>query len=285
MFFLLIMLDSVEELKVILGIIASKVSSPVAIFYIVFLLVLVALGLLVFKKTINEISNKHQKEICMLFLGVLLGGTLFYVVFSFGLVDSDAGKTEIVQKNSLQVAYNDDFENRNGPADIDPWTTRHDNKSYSGRISEEEKHFGNYSLRLKVDMTDYDYNDIEKRDEYGSIGIASAKHSEVKVIEAWVLVPESEQVIGSTFSSHIIAYFNDSSSRNIAFFGETEEIKPGRWTPIFLGVFYEAKCSDPNIEWNCNFEWDGTIDALYLTVWSDQPYKGSIYFDDITIWK
>lgn len=133
-------------------------------------------------------------------------------------------------------------------------------------------------------MTDYDFDETEKKDEYGSIGITSAKLSEVKAIKAWVLVPKSEQVRG-TFYSHMFAYFNDSSSRNIAFFGETEEIKPGIWTPIFLGVFYETRCDNCKNEWNCSFEWDGTIDALYLTVWSDQPYKGSIYFDDITIWK
>jgi len=217
--------------------------------------------------------------VCLILSGIV-------IAFVVGFYEGSSGeKLEIVQKNSLQVAYNYDFENKTDPTDIDPWSTHHDNKSDTGRISEEEKHFGNCSLRLEVAMTDYDFNETEKKDEYGSIGITSAKLSEVKAIKAWVLVPESDHVRDSTFYSHMFACFNDSSSRNIEFFGETEEIKPGRWTPIFLGVFYETRCYNCKNEWNCSFEWDGTIDALYLTVWSDQPYKGSIYFDDITIWQ
>jgi len=237
---------------------------------IAFLAVL-ASPLLIFliKGKISKLPESHKTKI-IIGLSILLA-VAFVVGFLMG---SYGEKGEILQKNSLQVAYNDDFEDRYDPTDIDPWSTQPDNK-LTGLISEEEKHFGNHSLRLKVDITNYNFSEIEKREQFGGIGITQREFSEVKAIKAWVLVPKSEQVRGTTFHSHIIASFNDSY-----FFGEEEEIEPGIWTPIFLGVFYRTE--------NCTFNWDGTIDELYLTVYhynADLRYKGSIYFDDITIWK
>jgi hypothetical protein len=270
------MLDCVEELRAIWEFIASTFHSQFTTFFILFLIVVVALWLLVFKSNIKDICKNHQEGLCMLFLGVLIGGTLFYGVFMFGLVDSDAGKTEIVQKNSLHVAYNDDFEDiKDSPYD-GPWVACPTEKNHGLAPSDKYAHSGNHSLKLTVNNQPHKEAPAE---EYGGIGITDLNIHKAKTIEAWVLVPKSDQARGSTIISHIFTYIKDSSGKNIGIYSKDEKLKPGFWTQIFLGVCYTTDCK------NCTFEWDGTIDQLYLTVWSDQSYWGSIYIDNITIWK
>jgi|LGVF01.1.fsa_nt_gb hypothetical protein len=227
------------------------------------------------KADIEERLKPHKTTVN----GFLIAGLIFsgiFVVFGVGFyVGSYGEKLEIVQKNSLQVAYNDDFEDIKDSTYVGPWAA-YPKKNHTLDPSDKYAHSGTHSLKLTVKNQPYE-KDMGK--EYGGIGITDLNIHKAKTIEAWVLVPESDQARGSIIKSHIIAYMKDSSDESIGFFGEEEEIEPGIWTPIFLGLFYETDCE------NCTFKWDGTIHGLYLTVWSDQSYWGSIYFDDITICK
>lgn len=270
------MSDYLEELRGIWEIIASKFPSQYTTFFIFFLLVLAVLAILLFKSKLKDFSKNHQEGLAMLFLGVLLGSTLFYVVFSFGLVDSDAGKTEIVQKNSLHVACNYDFEDIKDPT-YEDWVPGPTGKNHSWDPSDKYAHSGTHSLELSVKIQPHEKNPLI---EYGSIGISDLNIHKAKTIEAWALVPKSDQARGSNIMSHFIVYYKNSSGKYITIYSEAEKLKPGVWTQMFLGVCYIINSTN-----NCTCEWDGKIDELYLTVWSDQSYWGPIYFDDITIWK
>jgi len=234
---------------------------------------LAACSLLCFliKGKISKLPEPHKTK--MIF-GILILLAIIGAFVTGFLMGSYGEKLEISQRNSLQVAYNDDFEDIKDSTYVGPWNAGPTEKNNTRDPSDKYAHSGTHSLKLTVKNQPYD-NDTE----YGAIGITDLNIHKAKTIEAWVLVPESDQARGSIIKSHIIAYMKDSSGKYIGFYGEDEEIKPGIWTPIFLGLFYETGCE------NCTFKWDGTIYELYLTVWSDQSYWGSIYFDDITICK
>lgn len=228
------------------------------------------------KRNIMKSLESHKKWINRTVLGISIVLCIF-IAFEMGLnLGSYGEKLEIVQKNSLEVAYNDDFEDiKDSPYD-GPWVAYPTGKNHSLVPSDKYAHSGNQSLKLTVKNQPYEEAPAE---EYGGIGITGLNIHKAKTIEAWVLVLESDQASDSTITSHIFTYIKDSSGKNIGLYSKDEKLKPGSWTQIFLGVCYTTDCK------NCTFEWDGTIDNLYLTVWSDQSYWGSIYIDDITIWK
>lgn len=228
------------------------------------------------KADIEEQLKHHKTKVNRILIVCLILSGIF-IVFGVGFYVGYYGeKLEVLQKKSLQVAYNDDFEDIPDSTYVGPWDAYPTKKNHTRDPSDKYAHSGTHSLKLTVKNQPYE-KDMDK--EYGGIGITDLNIHKAKTIEAWVLVPESDQARGSIIKSHIIAYMKDSSGKSIGFFGEVEEIEPGIWTPIFLGLFYETDCK------NCTFKWDGTIDELYLTVWSDHSYWGSIYFDDITICK
>ena len=226
---------------------------------------------------LNTIIPKEKKRKAY---GILAITLLLILVFSLGVqMGPYWGQTSVCQNIPLQATYNDDFEDRKDPTDVAPWDAYPDKNPPTDVVSDDRAfaHSGDHSLRLSVDLPPFKENESTN---YCGIGITSLKFREVKAIVAWVLVPESEQVRGRTFSSHIMAYMYDKDAdETVGFHSETIKPMPGVWTPIFLGTPYYSTDSK-----NCTFSWDGTIEELYLTVWSDKHYTGSIYVDDIAIY-
>jgi hypothetical protein len=177
----------------------------------------------------------------------------------------------------LQVAQIYDFETEDDPTVTTPWISVPPTKTHTILISDEEAfaRSGTHSLRLKVDIQPY-Y--IDETTEYAGVGFTEAGLSNVKAAVAWVLIPKSEPIQNVTLRSHIIVWMYDENDEGIGFFGEAKEIEPGEWTSLFIGTFAGTSTLD-------DFIWNGKIDELYVTVWSDKPYTGSIYVDDFTIYK
>jgi hypothetical protein len=219
-------------------------------------------------------KEQKKKSLRFLTLAVLVLGSLFLGV----QVDLYLGQTSVCQNIPLQVAYNDDFEDIKDPTYVAPWEAYPTPNPPTLLVSSDRTfaHSGDHSLRLSVDLPPFATN---MSTNYCGIGI-TRKFREVKAVIAWVLVPKSEQVRDSTFSSHIMAYMHDKDAdETIGFHSETIKLMPGVGTPIFLGTPYYSTDSK-----NCDFSVDGTINELYLTVWSEKHYTGSIYVDDITIY-
>ena len=183
------------------------------------------------KADIEELLKHHKTKVnrflieCLILSGIVIA---FVVVFYVG---SCGENLEIVQKNSLQVAYNDDFEDTRDQS----WGPFPDKKKHKFNFSTNSAHSGIHSVKLDVDIEPFETNEDE---EYGGIYNTNLNIHKAKAIKAWVLVPESEQVRGSNIRSHIMAYMMGSKGKAILFFGEEKKIVPGVWTQIFLDVFF-----------------------------------------------
>ena len=169
-----------------------------------------------------------------------------------------------------------DFENISDETDTTPFFTVPSSKSYEAIISRDVSHSGKHSLRLFVNMQSAATN---PETEYTGIGLAGKVPLQAKAITIWVFIPPSEPIQSTIFKAHILAYKNSETSENMLFMSDTAQIKPGTWTPFFIGTFGETGNIPDRIEWN------GKIDELYLTIWSDKPYSGSIYIDDFSIYE
>ena len=137
------------------------------------------------------------------------------------------------------------FENSTDETDIAPWSPV--NKSNKALISSDFFHSGQHSLKVFVDMQSFDNN---KDIEYGGINYTDSKFLDVKMVTAWVFIPLSEPIQNTTFESHLSAYFMDDNGRSIGILSEVKDIRPGFWTPLFLGTFSETDNGQDNIVWN-----------------------------------
>lgn len=155
------------------------------------------------------------------------------------------------------------------------WFSVPKSKSYKTEISQDFYHSGKSSLRLFVDMQSAATNPDT---EYTGIGLVEKNPFQAKAIVVWVYIPASEPIQNISFKSHILAYVYKTGD-NLVFLGEEIQIKPGIWTPLYIGSFGETKYASNHIVWN------GQIDELYITIWSDKPYSGSIYIDDVSIYE
>lgn len=169
-----------------------------------------------------------------------------------------------------------DFENISDETDIDPFFTVPSSKSYKAVVSRDFSHSGKHSMRIFVDMQSADIN---PETEYTGIGVSKIVPLQAKAIIVWVYIPSSESNQNTIFKGHFLAYNNNETGENMLFMGEEIEIKPDVWTPFFIGTFAEtSKMPNP-------IQWYGKIDELYLTIWSDKRYIGSMYIDDFSIYK
>ena len=182
----------------------------------------------------------------------------------------------------LQIARRFDFEETTEPTDVRPWSSVPPSKSHTILVSNQPEfaHSGSNSLRLKVNMLSLDAGE----DEYAGIALYDDNLRElglqrIRLIEAWVLVPQSEQVQDTHLTSHIMAHTLDDSDNDIGLFSEDVELIPGKWVPIIIGLTYSGYTADNALDSK-----DGNISEFYLTIWSDQQYIGSIYIDDLTFY-
>ena len=102
--------------------------------------------------------------------------------------------------------------------------------------------------------------------------------TDVKLITAWVFIPDSEPLRDHNFQGHIAASKNNIAGTPVVFIGEDTKIEPGKWTRLVLGTFQDTSFIP-------NFKWNGDINILNINVFCDKDYDGSIYFDDITFYK
>jgi hypothetical protein len=228
------------------------------------------------RKAGKETEFEQHPKIRVLILGILL------LVISLGLYVLPfffSGNETISVVEAPNFPFRStlyDFENSTNETDIAPWITLPTNKKYKALISQDFALSGTQSLRVFVDMQPYITN---KDTEYVGVELTGVTPLQAKIITAWVFIPQSEPIQGINFSAHILAYVKDKNGVLGGFVGETKVVKPGTWTSLFIGTFGETTDVLGNLVWN------GKIDILYLTVWSDKPYNGSIYIDDFSIYE
>lgn len=170
-----------------------------------------------------------------------------------------------------------DFEETKGVTDTRPWFSIPTTQTHTSLISDNESfaHTGTKSYQLVVDMEPY-LNNVNM--EYAGIGLTEDKFTDVKMISAWVLIPDSEPVRNKNFLSHILAYKYDDTGEPIDFASKDTKIEPGQWTQLVIGTFQNSQAIP-------NFIWNGDIDELYISIWCDQEYSGSIYIDDVVLYR
>ena len=177
----------------------------------------------------------------------------------------------------LEIAAIHDFEEIQYPKNTAPWEPFPQKKNHALEVYSEKAiaHSGEGVLSLTVD---FQAHKVDPDTEYGGVGITSEQFQKVKAVGGWIFIPKSAHVRNNRFTTHIMAWVYAQDGAPIGFYSEDKDVVPGEWAPLFLGVLHT------NDSQNASFTWDGTIDELYITVWSDHAYSGPIYFDDITIY-
>ncbi len=177
----------------------------------------------------------------------------------------------------LEIYKNYSFESAKGLTDTAPWITYPISQNYTTLISDDVDyaHTGTKSYRLIVDMQPYESNpDIES----ASIGILNQDLLGITMISAWVLIPYADPILNHNFRAHILAIRYNENGDPISFIGRDTEIELGKWTHLSLGTFQNSNAIP-------EFTWGGDIDELYIAVWCEQAYNGSIFIDDVTFYK
>jgi hypothetical protein len=207
-------------------------------------------------------------------VGVLVGG------FAAGPIEDAMSRLKLARL-PLQVLFSHDFEDVKDPTEIAPWKTHPEAKGFSASISDDESHSGGSSLRLHVQMQEYDPEDHPE--EYAGITTSASHDSRIAekriaACVAWVLIPESEAVPGKTMRAHMYGGF-DYEYENVGYveaYSEDVKLDPGSWTPVFWGPTYSIYSADFAV-----YPSPQRLDAIFLSVRdSSNPYSGYIYIDD-----
>jgi hypothetical protein len=183
-------------------------------------------------------------------------------------------------KLSLEVYKYYDFEMAKDLTDTKPWFSIPIVKNHTSLISKEGAfaHSGSNSYQLIVKTNPYSW---DTKTEYSGIGILDKKLLEltdIKLISAWVFIPFSEPIRDHNFQTHILAYKYDKNGEPISFSGKDTKIELGKWTRLLLGTFQNSNAIP-------DFIWNGDINELYISIWCDKEYNGSIFIDDVVIYK
>lgn len=226
----------------------------------------IAFFLLAFFRKIGAAEVDRQPNLWALVIGVVL------LLLGISLLYSKTSPSTIQNFPFEAKVYN--FEKSNDETNDVFWFAVPKSKFYKTEISQDFAHSGKRSLRLFVDMQAASANPDT---EYAGLGLVEKVPLQAKAIAAWVLIPESEPIQNISFKAHILAYVY-KAGENLVFMGEETQIQPGIWTPLYIGTFGETKYASSHIVWN------GKVDELYLTIWSDKPYNGSMYIDDLSIY-
>jgi hypothetical protein len=225
-------------------------------------------------------------------LGGLYIATILFFIW-VGTWKNDSLGQPPPPSDALEKVYSFDFEEIEDPTDISPWYSLPDSKTHTLLVSHapELSCSGEKSLRLKLNIQPF----ATDPNEYGGIAVTEKVYPAltsrtVNAAEAWILVPESEQAQNSNLQAHIMAYTFDRNGGYIGLYSEDVELKPGAWTPVFWGGAYTVYVDAKNLPFEVETESlafisnDRKMHEFYLTVWSDAPYSGSIYFDDIVMY-
>lgn len=208
-------------------------------------------------------------------LGVFYIGTIPFFIWVGSWSKSPNNTVAEASNFPFQVTVYD-FENPEMATDVAPWFSVPEPKSYKTLISQDFAHSGKSSLQLFADMQSAAAN---PETEYAGIGLKGEIPLHTKAIVAWIFIPTSEPIKDVVFKAHLLSYDKKDDGTKITFTGEDTIVKLGTWTPLFLGFSGETELASNRIVW------DGKIDEAYLSIWSDRPYKGSIYVDDFSVYR
>lgn len=241
----------------------------IVLFVVGLVLLFGGMGLVQFEK----ISIARSKTVW------IIGGLLLVVSFFFFALKADTTSFKNLTNTDtpFQVAEVYDFDKVKDFTYTKPWVSIPITKQHNLLIQNDKSfvNSGSQSLRLVANIQSFN---TDQRTEYAGIGATNLDLSNVKAISAWIFVPESEPTNNSIFSSHLVIYvYNEKIGQPVGFIGETENLKAGAWTQVFIGTFSQVEATD--------IIWNGKVDEIYLTIWSDKPYSGSFYIDDISIYK
>lgn len=239
--------------------------------------ILIGISMIVAAYVFHFSKGDHSKR-QRLAAGIILVLGLSGLVYLAGLTVGSRREISDMQLLPFDLIDFYGFEDAKDLRDISPLQTlpQEEPTHYLVSDSPQVVHSGDKSLRLLADIDSYSLN---PNLNFVGVGISNAGFENVKAITGWILVPDTENARVLNFEAHLMAYRNDSAGGSIGFFSETKRLSPGVWTPFVLGVFFS------NTDENNIFEWDGRVDDIYLTVWTYDNYVGSIYIDDIAIYK
>jgi len=175
----------------------------------------------------------------------------------------------------LYRSYN--FENVKGPTDTAPWVSYPISQTHMSLISDDiaYAHSGTNSYQLIMDTQPYQSNPDT---EYASIGITNKNLTNITMISAWVFIPYAEPILNHNFQAHILAFRYDEYGNPVSFISRDTKIELGKWTRLSLGTFQNSNAIP-------DFTWNGNIDELYISIWCEQTYSGSIFIDDVSFYK
>jgi len=124
------------------------------------------------------------------------------------------------------------------------------------------------NAELRPDLDDQDY-----------VGIQTSDPSVInpRLIFAWVMVPSSPAAVDNSFRAYLAAFSYAENGDPIRLRSRNTTLEPGKWMLLQVGI--PAEVNLPTERRN----WTGGITGLYLTLWSDKPYFGSFYIDDIIL--
>jgi len=100
----------------------------------------------------------------------------------------------------------------------------------------------------------------------------------IRVVQAWVYVPISDQLLNRTITAAILVQGTDENHEPIDFRTAPKVLKPGSWVSIVLGIPYQLNIA------NGRFRWEENITESFVIFSNDEQYSGPIYIDDIVFY-
>ncbi len=168
-----------------------------------------------------------------------------------------------------------------GEAVTKPWASIPNGK-YGLQISAERAHSGKQSLAMIFDSGGMQTGD------FGGVVLTQSVYSKfrektVAAAEGWMLVPETDQSEGKTFTALMTGVSYDKDGNYLQASSKRLTVEPGKWTRIAWEGAYTTVHYDMNNEPMTRFEAKNRLlHEIYLDVWCDQSYSGLVFFDDIT---
>jgi len=248
----------------------TKLRSP--LFFTLTIILIVASAMFLF--TLGGFKKKQIIRLVLglsnlLILGLLVGLLLYPSLYKHDIINL-ALKKDLAFKQEYCFDFEEDKENPLFLAKPANSTTilNTDSKDYAFT--------GTKSLQCTVDLRE------SGNKSYGGfrIGDSSNPFTNITYIIAWIYVPEKK---GTPPNLIIYAHFIlNNDERKMGITGITEQIVPGKWTPIFVATLENFWIND-NKSASLSKDWDGKIDRFYITFWSNTNYTGEIYVDNINL--
>jgi hypothetical protein len=233
-----------------------------------FIIVIIIYLYLLFSEKNNRVNRKITLYIFLSIYPVLL----LWIGYMMGFYSQQAEKF-YAYKFSILKEY--DFEKGDGLNSIslsDVGKKRHPEQIILLNDNLRFVHSGDYSLKTNCEFigtnSSRDFTDIK----INNVGV-----NNYQFIQAYIFVEsESRLTEDSLYTFIYYQQLNTNGSTN-AVFGIITKIIPGRWNKVILGRVDKLYSSDNRITINGSIEW------LYIRIYSTIKFTGSIYIDDVQI--